>query len=169
MKKLLINNNKLIRSTALDDEEIVIPDGVTEICDRAFYNHSRLKKITIPASVTVMGEFVFWGCFELETIIVPDNFDLLDGYDLMETKFYNKNDKKFLTLGSTLIKYTPDKYNDPDFPVVVPDGITRIGWEALTDLTEEHCVSCPSTVTQIEPEAFSDRLLFRPSVIYRGE
>lgn len=41
-------------------DEIVIPDSVKIIGDNAFADCGELKKITIPASVTYIGEDVFW-------------------------------------------------------------------------------------------------------------
>ena len=37
-------------------ETIVIEDGVTTICDSAFYAVSNLKSVTIPGSVTTIGK-----------------------------------------------------------------------------------------------------------------
>lgn len=40
-------------------DEIVIEDGVKEIDERAFYDHKSIKKATVPASVTEMGDCDF--------------------------------------------------------------------------------------------------------------
>lgn len=52
--------------------EIVIPEKVTEIQDRAFYGCSSLEKVTIPASVTSIGERVFENCPKLTTVNVAN-------------------------------------------------------------------------------------------------
>ena len=39
-----------------------IPEGVTSICDYAFYNCSKLTSITLPESVTSVGNSAFYGC-----------------------------------------------------------------------------------------------------------
>ena len=46
---------------------VVIPDGVTGIGDRAFYMSEKLDTVTIPDSVTYIGERAFAGCF-LQTV-----------------------------------------------------------------------------------------------------
>ena len=38
---------------------MIIPDTVTKIGDRAFYDCSALMPVTIPESVTEIGEYVF--------------------------------------------------------------------------------------------------------------
>lgn len=50
--------------------EIVIPEKVTEIQDRAFYGCSSLETVTIPASVTSIGYRAFDNCPKLTTVNV---------------------------------------------------------------------------------------------------
>ena len=55
-------------------ESVSIPEGVTTIEDRAFWQTS-LKNITIPASVTQIGskiKEVFYQCYDLESITVAN-------------------------------------------------------------------------------------------------
>ena len=48
--------------------EIILPDGVEELREMAFYNCKELKKITLPASVKLIGDRAFDGCGALETV-----------------------------------------------------------------------------------------------------
>lgn len=49
-------------------KEIVIPDKVKTIKDGGFMDCSSLKTITLPASLTNIGEYAFSGCDKLETV-----------------------------------------------------------------------------------------------------
>ena len=49
--------------------EYVIPEGVTNIEGKAFYNCSNLISIKIPNSVTCIGKEAFWGCDCLTDIV----------------------------------------------------------------------------------------------------
>ena len=49
---------------------ITIPDSVTSIGERAFWSCDRLTSITIPSSVTSIGEYALCGCEKL-TIHAP--------------------------------------------------------------------------------------------------
>ncbi len=51
-------------------EKIVIPNGVTEIPDYAFFGYS-CKEIAIPDSVTDIGRFALCNTFNLKTITLP--------------------------------------------------------------------------------------------------
>ena len=55
----------------IKDGVAIIPEGTTEIWDRAFYGCTSLKSITIPKGVKEIGRSTFNGCKALNTIILP--------------------------------------------------------------------------------------------------
>ena len=60
-------------------EELIIPEGVTRIASHTFYTRSfkntcKLKRLTIPATLTNFGRWAFYGCNELECVYLPDGF-----------------------------------------------------------------------------------------------
>jgi hypothetical protein len=59
-------HNKVALGQSYDD--LVIPDGITSIGDRAFAWWYDLISITIPDSVTSIGEYAFGGVSELKTM-----------------------------------------------------------------------------------------------------
>ena len=44
-----------------------------EIAERAFYNCTALKSVTIPDSVTVIGHYAFSDCYGLTSVIIPES------------------------------------------------------------------------------------------------
>ena len=51
--------------------EITLPNTLTSIGDRAFYGCSSLAEITLPASLTSIGDRAFYGCTSLAEITLP--------------------------------------------------------------------------------------------------
>ena len=54
-------------------QELIIPDGVEEINEYAFYGGSGFTRIIIPNSVTTINDYAFWGCKYLKEINIPEN------------------------------------------------------------------------------------------------
>ncbi len=88
-------NNKVVPNYFLGElresmpETIIIPDGITEIGQSAFYSalpiNDKTKSITIADSVTTIGEQAFFCCDHMTYIRLPKNLSVLDrsllGYD----------------------------------------------------------------------------------------
>lgn len=49
-------------------ESLVISEGITKIANNAFKNATGLKYLTLPASLTAIGDYAFYGCDALEAI-----------------------------------------------------------------------------------------------------
>ena len=69
---LVVVNNILIDGTMCNGD-VIIPDSVTAIADRAFEGCSNLISIDIPNSVTSIGEGAFSYCSSLTSIAIPED------------------------------------------------------------------------------------------------
>ena len=58
-------------------KKIEIPDGVTYIGDRVFYNCTNLENITIPETVKTIGFHAFDNCVKVKDIKLPDNLEVI--------------------------------------------------------------------------------------------
>ena len=56
-----------------NDENVIIPDGVTRICEDTFFECITLENVTIPAGVTQIPMSAFAGCTSLTSVTIPDS------------------------------------------------------------------------------------------------
>ena len=69
-------NNELVT-------DLIIPDSVTSIGDRAFYGCDSLTSVTIPDSVTSIGNWAFYHCDSLKEVYCKPTMPPTGGYYLM--------------------------------------------------------------------------------------
>ena len=106
-----------------------IPNGVTAISSRAFYNCYNLSHITIPNSVTSIGKTAFYGCKSLLSANIPDKVTTIEEE----------------TFGACEALRS----------VYIPEGVTTIGAGAFSSCWHLTSVTIPSSVTFIDSWAFS--------------
>ena len=146
---------------------VTVPAGVTRIGAGAFEMHTSnpvygafppLVGVTIPDSVTSIGQLAFGFCLELERVTFPANMPRIeDGVFLMCVKLADANG--FILIGGPLHMYTGSASE-----VAIPDGVTSIGPQSFISYTgippyyyyysSATSVTIPSGVTNIAFEAF---------------
>ena len=67
------SKSQLLACSSAATDEINLPNSVTSIGERAFYNCTSIFSITIPNSATSIGEYAFLGCSSIFTITIPNS------------------------------------------------------------------------------------------------
>ena len=117
---------------------VTIPKSVTSIGDYTFYGCTGLTSVTIPKSVTSIGGYAFYNCTGLTSVTISKSVNSIGGF-----AFYN-------CIGLTSI--------------TIPNSVTSIGESAFYKCTNLSSVVIPTSVTSIGCHAF----YLIKNIIYSG-
>ena len=131
-------------------KKITLPEGMTEIPKRTFYNCMNLTSINIPSTVKTIGEYAFCNT-GIKSITIPNNVTTIE-YSAFRS-CSNLEEVK-LSTGMTEIArltfYNSQKLKD----ITIPSNITAIRNDAFAH-TGITTITIPSSVKVIEDGAFS--------------
>jgi hypothetical protein len=151
------SRKKLIACPEGKQGAYVIPDGVTVIAERAFYNCTWLTSVTIPEGVTSIGASAFEGCAGLTSIDIPAGVIAIGNHAFRRCShlaainvagcssgvLFSKTKKTLITC--------PEGIEDR---FTVPEGVTAIGERAFEGCAKLWRIIIPESVTSIGDNAF---------------
>ena len=142
--KLYINNTEVT--------EITIPSDISEI-SYAFRGCSSLTSVTIPDSVTSIGEEAFFGCTSLTSVTIPDSVTSIGKY-----AFYYCRALTSVTIGNSVASIGESAFKSCAglTSITIPESVTSIGKEAFKGCTGLTSITIPDGVTSIGASAFSN-------------
>jgi len=108
--------------------QLIIPQGVTSIGERACYLCQFLTSVTIPDSVTAIGIRSFAGCSNLITVTLPNRITSINdvAFGACTRLIYVSIGNNVTTIGDSAFVYC---YSLPT--VTIPRNVTTIGGQAF--------------------------------------
>ena len=131
---------------------VTIPDSVTSIGDYAFEDCTSLTSVIIPNSVTSIGYDAFYNCTSLTSVTIPNSVTSIGDY-----AFYGCTSLTSATIPNsvTSIGYSTFGHCSSLTSVTIPNSVTSIGSYAFNECTSLTSVTIPDSVTSIGDSAFS--------------
>ena len=125
---------------------ITIPDSVTSIGNDAFGDCENLTDITIPDSVTSIGDYTFYGCKSLTSITIPCSVTSIGDYT-----FYGCKSLTSITIPCSVTSIGNDAFGFCEnlTNITIPDSVTSIGEDAFYYCASLTSITIPNSVTSI--------------------
>ncbi len=109
-------------------KEVNVPNGVTEIWQEAFMGCRQLKKVTMPDTLTYLGDSIFQNCDALTDVRLSSKLKEIPDFAFRECRTLKK--------------------------IVIPDSVTRIGNNAFSMCPVLEDVTMPSKLKELGDTAF---------------
>ncbi|MBQ7637967.1 MAG: leucine-rich repeat domain-containing protein, partial [Clostridia bacterium] len=126
-------------------ETVVLEPGVKTIGEQAFRGDTALKNVTIPDTVTEIGEYAFLDT-AIESIVIPDSVESIGvkafcQCDELKTVYYTGSEEDWnnKSLGDGLVTYDPETGDDVPMDVEI---VFNYGAEQPATPTEKEPSVC---------------------------
>ena len=147
-----------------DEIDLILPNGVTHISPKAFYDYDYLTSVIIPDSVTEIGDSAFYGCIGLKSVTLGNGITTIKKYAFVSC---NIKSVYIMDIGAwcniTGLNYLMGyRLNDIKLylqnqlvtELILPETVTSIQNSAFWHCNELTSITLPSGITSIKSMAF---------------
>ena len=155
---------------------VVIGEGVTSICEEAFFCCTELTEVTFPDSLTAIGANAFANCISLRTVPQPKNVRTVGEDAFANTPWFDALPDGPVYFGDLFLRYKGAAPKDTALvikngtagladaalrncrnitSVTVPDGVTEIVYFCFSGCADLREIHLPDSVTAIGTYAFT--------------
>lgn len=143
-KNCYLNGEKVV--------SVAVPQGVTSL-NYTFYGFKDLTQVTLPNSLTSIGNSAFSGCSGLTSIIIPDSVTSI-GYEA----FYGCSGLTSIAIPDSVTSIGERAFASCSslVNVVIPDSVISIGYRVFYGCSSLVSINIPDNVTSIGGAAFAN-------------
>ena len=148
----ILNGEYLISYMGTEQSEVTVPESVTMLGEDCFSGHSELKSITLPDGLELIEKGAFTGCSALESLNIPDQVTVIESY-----AFGGCSSLKELILPPKLESLNSSMFQNCSAlkSVTIQTPVKTIPNSCFQNCTELEQIQTPDTVTEIQIAAFS--------------
>lgn len=130
---------------------VSIPNSVTSIGDGAFYNFNAITTLIIPDSVASIGAEAFYGCSSLITLSIPNSVASIGA-----KAFYDCSSLTTLSIPNSVTSIGAGAFYNCSLlsSLIIPNSITTITNGCFSNCNSLTTLIIPNSVTSIESYAF---------------
>ena len=123
VEEFVIENGVLVKyNDSGTTTEVVIPEGVVEIGERAFYRKTALRTVVLPNGVKKINDEAFYNCYNLSNVNIPDEVEYIGEYAFYRCPIGELSlPEGLLFIGKSAF------YNCRITELKLPDSVTTIG------------------------------------------
>ena len=131
--------------------DLVVPNGVTEISNMAFYCHKKIETVIIPDSVVKIGKSAFAHCEKLKSVVLPKGL-----LEIGSSAFCGCTNLESIVIPDSVVKIGESTFDDCEKlkSVVLPKGLSEIGSGSFRRTNIESII-IPNTVVKLGSDVFS--------------
>ena len=132
---------------------ITLPNSVTSIGDSVFQNCSNLTNITLTNNIRYIGNSAFQDCIKLPTINIPSNIGNVEN-----NVFQNCSSLTSIILPNTVTNIGNNAFKDCInlLTINIPSNINNIGNSTFQNCAKLTSITIPNIVTNIGISSFQD-------------
>ena len=135
----------------IENGNCIIPEGMTKIGNKCFYDCSQLTNITLPSTLKEIGDNAFSNT-NITTIIIPEGVTKIGN-----NCFNNCSQLTNITLPSSLKEIGDNAFSNTKITtIIIPEGVTKIGNYCFYDCSQLTNIILPSSLKEIGDNAFSN-------------
>lgn len=130
---------------------LTIPDSITSLGNRVFYKCSGLRELSVGAGLTEIEDYAFYGCALLEKLTLSDSITRIGNYAFRGCTALTE-----INFGSSVTEIGDFAFLGAENlkALSVPDSVTSIGKHAFRGMSSARQIILPSTVSTIGAHAF---------------